>query len=735
MNMDNPPGIRIPGNRQGGTTVPGSPRSGPCAETCVGPQPGGVLPAGTQSGIATAEVEEERKVRSLLDRYLGPGPTHGASTSAMEEDDNMSIADSIGKKRTRERESVSDSDVDLAPTKGRKVLWSRVIGSDSGEEEGPIVLSDSRQDISNKVRGRKARARRLDKLDKLDDSQDLSKVVFTECPARLSYEDLNNKDVDEIAATSDAWLNDMETVRFKSKKMNGKFSGVLKDRIICMRSIIKALVERVRDTGDVPYLRRKNDELASQLRESRKEERRLDAHLKEADIKIEKLSSEILELRKKITSRTAPKEVEDTPPPERSRSDSKTRIIRGGTPRRKETARASSVTESLHQYDERLSTILKCDEKIARYEEILKQMRTDLYGSLEVISEGINQTVDVADPPKKRGVPQIISNIQLVPPRPTPRQEERLNADLEYGTDGEGWTEVKSKKDRKSVRLDMRTKEPLATSLKASNENFTRRPPLAASGVRRRAPRAAAVSIKANTEGLTYAEIIKRAREGVNLKDLGITNPRMRRAANGGVIIEIAGPEGAIKADTLASRLREVIGDNASVSRPVVKADLRISGFDDSVIKDEIITVITEFGSCLASDIRVGQFRPLRNGLNLVWVQCPLTAAIKVSRRGKVNIGWSVARVELMKSRPVQCYRCWHFGHVRNNCDSPNDRTGNCFKCGDTNHTSYSCLCDPYCVICADFGHDTAHRLGSSACTAMTRRIVNPRSNNNNNNN
>jgi len=164
-----------------------------------------------------------------------------------------------------------------------------------------------------------------------------------------------------------------------------------------------------------------------------------------------------------------------------------------------------------------------------------------------------------------------------------------------------------------------------------------------------------------------------------------------------------------------------VIGSNASVSRPVVKADVKISGFDDSVIKDELITIITEVGSCLASDVRIGQFRPMRNGLNIVWAQCPLAAAIKLSRKAKINIGWSVAWVEMMRSRPVQCFKCWHFGHVRNTCNSPADRTGCCFKCDNPNHNSYNCLSDAYCVICADLGH--AHRLGSSACSALTRRM------------
>jgi len=136
-------------------------------------------------------------------------------------------------------------------------------------------------------------------------------------------------------------------------------------------------------------------------------------------------------------------------------------------------------------------------------------------------------------------------------------------------------------------------------------------------GARRRALRNAAVAIKANSDGLSYAEIIKQAKEKVNLKELGISNPRMRRAANGGVLIEIPGPEGALKADTLAAHLRDVIGGNAVVSRPVVKADIRITDFDESVIKNQILTMTTELGGCLAGDVRVGSFRPMRNGLNM----------------------------------------------------------------------------------------------------------------------
>jgi len=74
----------------------------------------------------------------------------------------------------------------------------------------------------------------------------------------------------------------------------------------------------------------------------------------------------------------------------------------------------------------------------------------------------------------------------------------------------------------------------------------------------------------------------------------------------------------------LTSCLREAIGSSASVSRPVVKADIRIAGFDESVVKDEVIAVLTELGECLVSDVRIGFFRPMRNGLNDLGPVSPL---------------------------------------------------------------------------------------------------------------
>jgi len=259
--------------------------------------------------------------------------------------------------------------------------------------------------------------------------------------------------------------------------------------------------------------------------------------------------------------------------------------------------------ESLQECDVQLQAMARCDERIAKFEGLLAQMRTDLYGSIEALSSKIEKTMVAAAPPK-RGVPRIVSNIQLAPPRTNSNMQDNSNPD-EFGTqfsDLESWTSVVDKRRKKQVRLNAPVRENSnATSSKAGpsskgNNTGSRSSFFSGGAPRKRPPKNAAVTIRTNPDGPSYAEVIRQAREGINLKELGINNLRMRRAANGGILIEISGSEGILKADALASRLREVIGENAVVARPVVMADIRVSGFDESVIKDELIAVVTDIG-------------------------------------------------------------------------------------------------------------------------------------------
>ncbi|XP_011687085.1 PREDICTED: cellular nucleic acid-binding protein-like [Wasmannia auropunctata] len=121
-------------------------------------------------------------------------------------------------------------------------------------------------------------------------------------------------------------------------------------------------------------------------------------------------------------------------------------------------------------------------------------------------------------------------------------------------------------------------------------------------------------------------------------------------------------------------------------------------------------------GGCAMTDIRLGQYRITRNGARTVWTQCPLNAAMQLAQEGKLRVGWSTARVVLLKKRPVQCFRCMASGHVRERCPSEVDRSASCFNCGADGHIARNCGRPPECPICKEQGRRHDHRAGSEAC-------------------
>lgn len=227
-----------------------------------------------------------------------------------------------------------------------------------------------------------------------------------------------------------------------------------------------------------------------------------------------------------------------------------------------------------------------------------------------------------------------------------------------------------------------------------------------------RVPNTAAVCIRREESGPTYAEILRKARERIKLDGLGITDTRIRWAASGDMLIEIPGMERAEKADALATKLREVLQDDARVSRPMIRGEIRIWGLDDSVGIDEVACVVAECGDCLLTDVKTGPMNRMRNGLGSIWVQCPLGTAVKVSKLGKLRIGWSMAGVELLRARPIQCFRCWQFGHVSGRCKATGDRGGACFCCGQVGHIARNCRALPHCVVCGENNLTADHRMG-----------------------
>lgn len=88
-----------------------------------------------------------------------------------------------------------------------------------------------------------------------------------------------------------------------------------------------------------------------------------------------------------------------------------------------------------------------------------------------------------------------------------------------------------------------------------------------------------------------------------------------------------------------------------------------------------------------------------------------------------MTVGWASVRVDGFRIKPTQCYKCWHFGHVRNTCKANIDRTGLYFRCGRSGHSLRDCdAISASCAICEDNRLDHNHRLGSVYCPSVKLR-------------
>ncbi|CAK1598352.1 unnamed protein product [Parnassius mnemosyne] len=297
---------------------------------------------------------------------------------------------------------------------------------------------------------------------------------------------------------------------------------------------------------------------------------------------------------------------------------------------------------------------------------------------------------------------------QLPPPPPPPQLPTSPAAEAGWQVVGE---KQKGKKAAKKAKEQERQRQFRARKIAA----------------RLRAPKTAAVVITlkpdAEKKGVTYRDLLAKAKEAVDLGELGITGGlRLKVTQTGARMLEIPGESSGATADALAAKLRASLNaDEARVSRPVRCADLRIMGLDDSVSEEELVAAVARSGGCTTDQVRSGAIRPDQQGMHAATVCCPVTAAKTIVEGRRLLVAWVSAQVKLLEPKPLRCYRCLVGHHVLAKCASEVDRSGLCFRCCQPGHISATCCATPHCDACAATGKPADHWAGSRACVSPAK--------------
>lgn len=283
--------------------------------------------------------------------------------------------------------------------------------------------------------------------------------------------------VNDASVAAVEWLEDIDTIRSRSS-YQGALSGQIRRRVDIIKETIKLLAEKLEDTGDPAYLRRRNAELLAELTASKRESAKMKKDIEDLKRKVQDLTNALIFDTQRADKATSPM---DTSQFVGSKLQTKKEVDRRGKSRSNSSnaiegredagtevvmrpplqgiskpipAREKSGLRSVQDYDHRL------DAELSRQIVELTTRRRELRRT-----SGSDQNASRAPSPS-RGKPRVVGNVRIAPPLsvaefpalplpPPPPTCQRNDGDME-------WTVVKGRKQKRKQRtaVDQTEKHP-----------------------------------------------------------------------------------------------------------------------------------------------------------------------------------------------------------------------------------------------------------------------------------
>ncbi|XP_046742525.1 uncharacterized protein LOC124409153 [Diprion similis] len=586
-----------------------------------------------------------------------------------------------------------------------------------------------------------------------------------ESPDGIGLAEHRMKTAADLGAQIRDWLDEIEGIRMRCKSLQGRLSGGIKKRVAWAKDALLTLTAKAEASGDPDDMRARMMEQAAQLQVAHRERDEARRELAEVRRELERARGQAVDRNvttfASVTRGTvAERAVVHTGPESRGRAfpPLNLRVTTEGSGL--ETEPPTPATGGTSASEPRLTAaeleLLPVSAR-AREEAIERQLSAirEVWVGLEKVSARLQrleggsmgknpqQLRAEPEPLAEGGEARAVLGADRAPASNGGRYAREYSSTQDAATPSVSGTAAHAAGDpEKERRRSKKETSRTATGGERATADVGN-PKQGASGKTGvpprngdastggpKAPRTAAVAITGLTGEIPYGDILRKARQRLERDQVDIPYTKVRRAANGGVLLEISGPAKAQRADELAAQLdkavREEFGDKVRVTRPTRKAELRVKDLDDSATVEEVQQAVASEEGCRPQEVKVGPLRQMANGLLSAWVQCPVEAATPVTRGGRIRVGWARARVELLEVHPTQCFRCWGFSHIGASCRAAAPRSRACFRCGIEGHQARACTAPPRCVICAEGGRDSAHRIASGRCPAARERDRTP---------
>ena len=216
--------------------------------------------------------------------------------------------------------------------------------------------------------------------------------------------------------------------------------------------------------------------------------------------------------------------------------------------------------------------------------------------------------------------------------------------------------------------------------------------------------------------GESFAEVIKKLRENVDVSGCGATVERVEQLRGGAARISLTETEKG-GGERFQKKIEEFIPTDCKVKSGARLTALVIKDIGEEVEAEEILNLFhLEFGID-RNQMHVNNFKRRNRGVKDVTIFVPAGRAREILNTKRIRLGWNSCRIIERVQAPF-CEKCQTIGHIARGC-TKEVVPKRCRNCGGQDHLVVACTNGAHCFTCGSDGH----RFNSMGCPRY-REIV-----------